>query len=317
MAIISKGCSLTSEQSLMHLVVIGGAGFVGRHFVAAALQHGHRVTVVGRRETEPEDLVCHVYRSGGLEGLAADLDLLARADLICHFATATTPAASNREPLADLDGNLRQTVQLLESMRRSGNRRILYLSSGGAVYGAPQHLPIDERHPLNPISSYGVVKVAIENYLRMYEANQDFRATIIRPSNPYGPGQDLSGQIGAVTTFLRAAFKEEPITIWGDGTVVRDYIFISDLVSLLLLAVESQFSGVFNCGSGVGTSLIDLIDAVERASGRQLSTQFEPARAFDPSQVILDVSSASRTFGWRPAMTLAQGIDLTIAKMLK
>ena len=185
------------------------------------------------------------------------------------------------------------------------------------MYGAPQHLPIDERHPLNPISSYGVVKVAIENYLRMYEANQDFRATIIRPSNPYGPGQDLSGQIGAVTTFLRAAFKEEPITIWGDGTVVRDYIFISDLVSLLLLAVESQFSGVFNCGSGVGTSLIDLIDAVERASGRQLSTQFEPARAFDPSQVILDVSSASRTFGWRPAMTLAQGIDLTIAKMLK
>jgi len=298
----------------MHLVVVGGAGFIGRHFVSAALHRAHTVTVVGRSATPPVGLQVD-YRSGGLAGLAVDADLLARADLICHFATAATPAASNRDPLADIDGNLRQTVLLLEAMRATGNRRVLFLSSGGAVYGTPQYLPIDERHPLNPISSYGVVKVAIENYLRMYEANYDFHATIIRPSNPYGPGQDSSKQIGAVNTFLRAALNGDEVAIWGDGTVVRDYVYVADLISLMMAAAERHVTGTFNCASGVGTSLLELVDAIQRISGRALSIRFMPARAFDPQRVVLDLSATRRAFDWLPETTIDQGMSFTMADM--
>ena len=196
-------------------------------------------------------------------------------------------------------------------MRASGNRRILFLSSGGAVYGAPQYVPIDERHPLNPISSYGVTKVAAEQYLRIYEANHGFRVTIVRPSNPYGPGQATSRQVGAVTTFLAAALSGSPVTVWGNGSVVRDYVYISDVVALLLAAAEREAVGTYNCGSGVGVSLAELIGIVEEVTARKLSTTHATARPFDPQAVILDSSSARQVFGWLPKVDLQQGMERT------
>ena len=297
----------------MHLVIVGGNGFIGSHFVAAAVAKGHRVTVVGHNSVPS---VRHDYPfefvPGGIHALAEAPSLLQRADRICHFATSTTPASSNADPVADVEDNLVGTIKLLEAMRQSGNRRILFLSSGGAVYGHPRYVPIDEAHPINPLSSYGVVKAAVENYLRMYEANYDFRATIIRPANPYGPGQSTTGQLGAVNTFIRLSQTGQPATLWGDGSVTRDFVYIADVVALLLAATESEATGTFNCGAGVGTSLIDLIGIVERATGRTLERQLQPARAFDPPEVVLDISSARQAFNWRPQVSIEAGVTMTI-----
>lgn len=296
----------------MHLVVIGGNGFVGRHFVSAAVGKGHSVTVVGRSPSMSiEDGSAVDYRSGGIEALAADTDLLGRADRICHFATSSTPATSSADPLADIENNLMPAVRLLEAMRRTGNRRILFLSSGGAVYGRPHYLPIDEAHPVNPISAYGVVKSTIEQYLRMYETNYGFVSTIIRLANPYGPGQNSLGQLGAVNTFIHLALTGQPATIWGDGSVVRDFIYISDVTALLLAAAEGDATGTFNCGAGAGTSLIDLMNTVEQATGKTLQRQFRPARSFDPLEVVLDITRARKVLGWQPAVELAAGVLLT------
>ncbi|MBN9332125.1 NAD-dependent epimerase/dehydratase family protein [Devosia sp.] len=297
----------------MHFVVIGGNGFIGRHFVSAAVSKGHRVTIVGRAASIADEHGPAVdYRSGGTQALAADSELLSRADRICHFATTSTPATSNADPLADIESNLMSTVRLLEAMRQTGNRRILFLSSGGAVYGRPHYLPIDEKHPLNPLSAYGVVKSAIERYLRMYEANYSLAPTIIRLANPYGPGQNSFGQLGAVSTFIHLALTDQPATIWGDGSVIRDYVYISDATALLLAAAESDATGTFNCGAGTGTSLIELMETVEQATGKTLHRQFKPARSFDPPEVVLDVSLAHSIFGWRPAVPLTAGVSRTV-----
>ena len=297
----------------MHLVVVGGSGFIGSHFVDAAVRHGHTITIVGRSYSPPQQFGHLDYLAGGLRALSTATELLERADLVCHFASATTPTSSSLDPLLDVTGNLSETVQLLEAMRVVGNRRILYLSSGGAVYGQPQYLPIDERHPLNPVSSYGAVKAAIEHYLRIYELSYGFRVTVVRPANAYGPGQEISMHLGAVNTLLRSALKEETVTIWGDGTIVRDYIYISDLVALLLSSVEREVTGIFNCGAGIGTSLIDLLSAVELQTGRRLTKDFKQARPFDPSRVVLDISLSARTFDWLPKVSLEEGIALIMA----
>lgn len=297
----------------MHLVVIGGNGFIGRHFVAAAVAKGHSVTIVGRASSIAHEHGPAVdYRSGGIAALAGDTALLGRADRICHFATSVTPATSNADPLADIETNLMGTVRLLEAMRHTGNRRILFLSSGGAVYGRPHYLPIDEAHPLNPVSSYGVVKAAIEQYLRLYEANYGFAPTIIRLANPYGPGQHSIGQLGAVNTFIYLAQTGQMATLWGDGSVVRDFVYISDATALLLAAAESEATGTFNCGAGAGTSLLQLIEMVEWATGCVVERQFKPGRPFDPSEVVLDISKARATFGWQPMVLLSLGIEQTI-----
>lgn len=302
----------------MHLVVVGGNGFIGSNFVAAAVDCGHEVTVVGHT---PTPRLAHgrpfQFLGGGLDALAGNQDLLARADRICHFATMVTPASSNADPIADITGNLAPTVRLLEAMRHNGNRRILFLSSGGAVYGHPHYVPLDEAHPLNPLSSYGVVKSTIEQYLRLYEANYGFAATIIRPANPYGPGQTSIGQLGVVSTFLHLAQTGGTATLWGDGSVVRDFIYVSDVVALLLAAVQSDKTGTFNCGAGTGTSLLELIGIVEQITGSALAREFRPARAFDPPEVVLDISRAQKAFNWSPLVSLEQGILATAAEKIR
>jgi len=304
-----------AERSL-HLVVVGGNGFVGSHFVAAAVDVGHRITVVGRR---PRPVFEHGrpfdFLGGGIAALIAAPDLLDNADCVCHFATTTTPASSNADPAADIETNLVPVVRLLEAMRRWGNRRILYLSSGGAVYGRPQTLPIPEDHRLAPVSSYGVVKASIEQYLRLFETTEDFHATIIRLANPYGPGQASGGSLGAVNTFIDRAIRGQPVQIWGDGSTIRDFIYISDVIKLLLATLTSDAGGTFNCGAGTGTSLIELVGLVANTIGRSLAHQLHPPRRFDPPAVILDISRANRTFQWQPTVSLPEGIGITAAEV--
>lgn len=287
-------------------VVIGGQGFIGAAFVDSLKRRGHSVTIVSRDSNTEVEGVETV--TGGMDVLVSQPSLLAGCDGVCHFASATIPSSSVGGPLNDIESNLSPTLRLLEAMRLHGNRRLIYLSSGGAIYGLPNHIPISEDHGKKPISHYGLGKLAIETYLDYYSREHDFKVAAIRPANPYGPGQGKIGQLGAVTTFLRMIQNGQTATLYGDGSTVRDFVHIDDLCAMLMRIVETGATGVWNCGGGEGTSLKDLIRKIENATGKTLRIDYKPVRPFDPPAIVLDNERAKSELGWEPKVTLHDGI---------
>jgi len=230
-------------------------------------------------------------------------------EVVYHLISTTVPGTSNLNPVADISDNLIATVVLLEQMAKVGVKRIVYLSSGGTVYGNPINLPIAEDHPLHPICSYGVVKVAVENYLAMYQELYGIHPTIIRPSNPFGPRQGHLGVQGVIATFLARIYDNQPLNVWGDGSIVRDYIAATDLVRLCRIVGELSIGGVFNAGSGRGISISDLIAVLIEVTGRQTEVAFEPSRKLDVKEVVLDISHATSSAGWSPSTDFAEEVD--------
>ena len=298
----------------MKLVVIGGNGFIGSHFVSSMVERGHDVVVCGH-STVPKFAHGRAFTmlDGGIAELVARFAEFEDADAVCQFASTTVPSTSDADPVRDIETNLVANVRLLEARKNSACRRIVYLSSGGAVYGRPEYSPMDERHPLNPVSSYGVVKVAVENYLRMFAANAGLSVAIVRPSNPFGPGQLAGGPLGAVPIFFDHIRRGKPIQIFGDGSTVRDFIYVSDVAELIASVVEGQVEGVFNCGSGVGLSLNGLIDMMVEVTGLEANRVNLPARAYDPPSVVLDTAHARKILPWDPKISLRRGLEHTWA----
>jgi UDP-glucose 4-epimerase len=296
----------------MMILAVGGSGFIGSYVVEQLLAAGHQVRAMSRgapryRQESPRlSLVTADVRDPHALRAA-----LRGCDAVVHMASTTLPATGDINPKGDIADNLVATVDLLESMRDLGIRRLLYLSSGGAVYGVPEIVPIPETHPLRPINSYGIVKVAAESYIELFARSAGLSPVILRPSNPYGPRQGRKGLQGLVNTLMSHAIGGEPVQIWGDGSVVRDYLHVRDLARLCGLAIGSPVEGVFNAGSGQGTSVREMIELVSAATGRRIDAQFGPARAVDVPVSILDNAAAGRSFGWRPEIDLAEGLSST------
>ncbi|PIW44356.1 MAG: NAD-dependent epimerase [Zetaproteobacteria bacterium CG12_big_fil_rev_8_21_14_0_65_54_13] len=293
----------------MNVLVLGGSGFIGSHVVDHLLAAGHRVRVFDRAPERYRSPLKQVeYRLGSFDDTFQVAEALQGMDAVCHLISTTVPGTSNLDPVADVQSNLINTLSLLEQMRKKSLRRILYLSSGGAVYGNPELSPVSESHSLNPISSYGVVKVAIENYLKMYQQLYGFEPIILRPSNPYGSRQGHAGVQGLIGTLLARALAGDALEIWGDGSVVRDYMHVTDLARLSVAALESGRCGVFNAGSGQGHSIHDIIDQIRNVTDEQLQVSYSEGRSFDVKEVVLDISHAKAVFGWQPEISLSDGI---------
>ncbi|MBL8262729.1 MAG: NAD-dependent epimerase/dehydratase family protein [Xanthomonadaceae bacterium] len=296
----------------MRALVIGGNGFIGSHLAEGLRVRGHDVRVLDPGQARADvDWTGIDYRRGAYTDAASIADALDDVDTVFHLASTTVPASSNRDPAYDVSSNLVGALGLLSAMQARGLRRIVFFSSGGTVYGDPEVLPVPESHPLKPISSYGIVKVAIEQYLSMYRHLGQLDPLVLRPSNPFGPRQSAAGGQGFVAAAIARLHEGAPLQIWGDGETVRDYIFIDDLVELAIRAAASGDCGIFNAGSGVGASLNDIRAAIERAAGRKMSVEHLPARGFDVRRVVLDVSAARERFDWSPAIDLADGIART------
>ncbi len=299
----------------MRVLILGGNGFLGSHLVDALLARGDVVDVVGRAPTlfNPDLMGSSGSSVSYHQGSFADTDflkpLLERADVIFHLISTTIPATSNQDPVADIQDNLISTVKILEILRYLPPKRFIYFSSGGTVYGTPQNIPIAESHPLDPKSSYGIVKVAIEKYLHMYGELYGVSSVVLRLANPYGPRQMKIGVQGVVATVLMSILQDKPITIWGDGKVIRDYIYIEDVMRLLLLVTDSAEIGTFNVGSGVGYSLLDILKTAAQITEKTPQVNYLPSRNFDIPAVVLDVALVSQTFDWKPEITLSQGIS--------
>lgn len=293
----------------MKVLVLGGNGFIGSHLVDELVASGHSVRVFDRFPEKFRPPRCEVdYRSGQFGDAFSMAEALQGVEVVYHLISTTVPGTSNLSPVADIRDNLIATVILLEQMMKMGIKRIIYLSSGGTVYGKPRELPIPVDHPLNPICSYGVVKVAIENYLFMYQELYGLRPTIIRPSNPFGPRQGHDGVQGVIATFITKMLHGETLTVWGDGSIVRDYLFVTDLAKLCLMVGETDFTGVYNAGYGKGLSVSGAIDMISEVIGIRASVTYQSSRSFDIQEVVLDNSRSETTFGWSPKISIEQGI---------
>jgi UDP-glucose 4-epimerase len=283
----------------MKVLVIGGSGFIGSHVVDKLLASGHSVRVFDRHPERYRAPLPEVdYHFGEFADRMALVEALSGVDVVYHLLSTTVPGTADLDPRTDIEDNLLGTINLLDSMQQLGLFRILFLSSGGTVYGVPDTIPIPETHALRPINSYGIVKATIEHYLEMYRRTRGFSPVIIRASNPFGPRQAHTGIQGVVSTFLRRILAGQTLEIWGDGGVVRDYLDVRDLAELCVRAGASDKQGAYNAGSGHGLSVNEIVQAVRVATQMDFRTIYKPGRPLDVPQSVLDCSRAKTDFGW-------------------
>ncbi|MDR7135220.1 UDP-glucose 4-epimerase [Lysobacter niastensis] len=295
----------------MRCLVLGGAGFIGSHLVDGLVSQGHQVRVFDRPQMSRDNLADHPLVEiieGDFANSGEMADAIRGCDVCYHLISTTLPKSSNADPVFDLESNLVATVRMLGHAVEAGVRKVVFLSSGGTVYGTPQHVPIEEGHPTTPICSYGITKLAIEKYLELFRHLHGLDYTVLRLSNPYGERQRINASQGAVAVFLGKVLHDESVEIWGDGSVVRDYIHISDVVSAMLRCIDRAPGSVLNIGSGAGLSLNEVLDAIERVTGRTAVRAYKPGRAFDVPVSILDIGSARRELDWQPVVEFDQGI---------
>lgn len=296
------------------VLVIGGSGFIGSHLCRRLLAEGRLPVVFDR---VPPSVGGVEYHRGDMSGVA-DLwpSLLENMEAVYHLAWTTKPQSANNDPLFDLQSNVAGGVHLLDGMARLSHRpRLIFVSTGGTVYGQTGSTPVREDHPANPINAYGISKLTLELYLRLYHRLHELDYLAFRPGNPYGEGQDPAGAQGAVAVFLGKILRGEPITIWGNGEVVRDYLHIDDLISALVAGLDYRPAPdsprTFNVGSGMGISLNQLIVLLERASGRRAEVTRAPARKTDVPQIVLDISLIRKHLGWSPIVSMEEGLKRT------
>src|SRR5665213_861747 len=303
-------------ETARHLV-LGGSGFIGRHVALRLAQLGQKVIVADR---EPLPAFSSQATTNEISFVqtnvrTADWDpLLSRCDVVHHYVWTTTPQSASAAPLDDLSDNVGLTITLLEAMRRHGGKRLVFASSGGTVYGRLKTVPVREDHALEPISAYGASKTAAEIYIGYFCRLFGIDARIARLSNPFGAGQNPNGNLGAVTTFLFRAMNEEVISIWGDGSIVRDYIHIADAANALAQLsmtrniAKSGASAVFNIGSGVGRSLNEIVEIVRGLVKRKVHVNYLEGRPFDVPVNVLDISLAKAVLNWQPRLSLEIGL---------
>ena len=308
---------MNSEMPHPHstVAVIGATGFIGSNLVDALLAAGYAVRGMGR--SFPGLLsaaaLCHPnfeQYQGDLSELTALEAVLNGAEICFHLASSTVPATSNLDPSSDVASNLIGSLKMLDVARASGVKRIVFSSSGGTVYGPPLMTPIPENHPNSPSCSYGIVKLAIEKYLALYNDLYGLDHIILRIANPYGERQRLVGGQGAVAAFLGRALRGEAIEIWGDGSVVRDYIYIGDVCDALIAAATRHSArGVLNIGSGTGMSLNELVGAISSQLGKPVKVNYHPPRSFDVPVNVLDIGLARNELCWAPKVLFREGLD--------
>jgi UDP-glucose 4-epimerase len=300
----------------VNCLILGGAGFIGSHLADALLGRGHRVRVFDLPNISLGNLqgcIVRVEVVGGDFGNSLDLlPALEAMDVVVHLVCTTLPGPSNENPEYDVETNIVSTLRLLRMAVEAGVKKIVFASSGGTVYGIPRVIPIPESHPTNPTCSYGITKLTIEKYLELYHRLHGLDYAVLRFGNPYGERQRIDSVQGAIAVFLGKVARDKEIAIWGDGSVARDYFYISDLLEAVVLVIESEIrSSVYNIGSGQAYSLNDLLAVIEGVTGKRPAVSYTEARTLDVPVNCLDISRARQELGWEPRVPLREGMART------
>lgn len=301
-------------------LVIGGRGFIGSYLVEALLAAGHNVRSFDRAGSQPQkaELEADERQFEFVAGDFCNPEDIARGvqgcDVCFHLVCTTLPKSSNADPVFDVSSNVQGSLRLLQYSVDAGLTKVVFVSSGGTVYGTPKYSPLDESHPTDPICSYGVTKLAIEKYCEVFRQLYGLEYSVLRLSNPYGERQRTDAGQGAAAVFSSKAIKGEPVEVWGDGEVIRDYIYVGDAAAALVAAAEYRGEHrVFNIGSGQGVSTNMLLKTIERCLDRKIERVDLPGRAFDVRENVLDISLAKSELLWRPAVDLETGLARLIA----
>ncbi len=299
----------------MKVLVTGGAGFIGSHVVDRLITEGHQAVVVddlslGRRQNiNPRAKfyqmdICH-------EGLI-ELFQQERPDVVNHNAAQVNLRLSVENPLSDARVNLLGSLNLLECSRRTGVKKFIYISSGGAIYGEPKKLPVREEDPIFPLSPYGLHKYMVELYLPLYYQSYGLRYTILRYPNVYGPRQDPRGEAGVVAIFSQQMLRGERPTIFGDGSKTRDYVFVVDIVHANMLVMDGGDQQAFNLGWGREVTDQEIFDRVRDALSADIQPIYGEKRPGEIDHIALKSSKIKRSLGWTPRIPLEEGIPMAV-----
>lgn len=296
------------------ILVTGGSGFLGRNIIQELTAKGYQVTCLDRYEA-PFLADCGAKFIPGDISEAKQVGIVLKdIDVVVHMACTILPQMSNSDPRFDIETNVGGTLCLLDAAVKNRVKKVIFFSSGGTVYGVPQKVPIPETHPTNPTCSYGISKLMIEKYLRLYRELYGLNSCALRLANPYGPYQRVKSAQGAIPVFCYKALKGIPIEIWGDGSVRRDFIYVGDVVSAVVKAIETddELPPEINIGSGKAESIRELLTLIAEVTGKKLNCQYQPARAFDVPVSMLDITLAEKHLRWKPLTSLSDGLVKTV-----
>lgn len=297
-------------------LVLGANGFIGSHLVDTLVKEGHFVRCFDRYKSE--NYLFEESVSGNVEIFSGDFlnrsslhEALDDIDYVFHFISTTNPLVSDGDPFIDIETNIKMSVELFSLCAEQNIKRIIFASTGGAIYGNVKHPgPISEDICPHPFSPYAIGKLTIENYLDYFSRKHNLNGTTVRISNPYGSRQNiLSGQ-GVIPIFLNKIRLGEPITIYGDGEMIRDYIYIDDVVNMItpLIKTEPKYN-LYNVGSGSGHSVNEVVEVMEKITGQKVKKEHQPTPPTYVDNVILDNSRYAQEFGVLNKTTFEQGIE--------
>jgi UDP-glucose 4-epimerase len=297
------------------ILLIGGTGFVGRSLVARLSSIFPEIYTIARGDDIIESLPNVRHYQSGLDNAVLLKKLLPNCRVVFHLASETTPGSSILQPALEATNNLLPSLRFLECLQEYSHLSLIYVSTGGAIYGNTENEKVSEDMPLSPLSYYGAGKAALEKFICAYSRQTGNTAVILRPSNFYGPGQVYRQGFGIVPTIFNLHLHGKPLQLWGDGKTTRDYLYIDDFVNfclLLLAKISSERAAtIYNIGSGQGTTLLELISTIEEITGKKISRDSQPARTVDVRRIVLDNSRINCRFHWTPQTDLHTGLKKT------
>jgi UDP-glucose 4-epimerase len=299
----------------MKILVTGGAGFIGSNVVDGFIQEGHQVTVVDNLSTGVESNVNKKAQFIKVDIRSVVIDTIfekMQPDVLCHHAAQIDVRKSVADPIFDAEVNIMGSLNLLNACIKHKVKKVVFASTGGAIYGEQDYIPADEKHPSHPLSPYGVAKLTIEKYLNYYHKTYGLNFVSLRYSNVYGPRQNPLGEAGVVAIFTEKLLTNKEAIINGDGNQTRDFVFVDDVVKANLLALDYSKSDVLNIGTGIETDINGIFRILKEQTGSKQQEIHGPAVAGDLKRNALDYTRAEKLLGWKPKYDLKKGIALTV-----
>lgn len=298
----------------MRILISGGAGFIASNVADAYIQAGHEVAIVDNLSSgniENVNPLAKFYQVDIADPRVEEVFAEFKPEVLNHHAAQISVPLSVDDPREDARVNVQGWLNLLESCRQHKVGRVIYISSGGVVYGKPEKLPADETYPLNPESPYGISKFTGELYLKFFAAQTGLKYVVFRYSNVYGPRQVPHGEAGVVSIFIQALMAGKTPTIFGDGAVIRDYVFVGDVVDANVRALDRGENIAVNIGTGIPTNVSQLYAAIQTSMQNNTPAQHGPPRRGDLQANYLNAALAGKILGWKPGTSLAEGIART------
>ena len=299
----------------MKILVTGGAGFIGSNLVDALINLGHDVAVIDNLSSglrKNLNLKARLYEIDIRDKKLSEIFEREKPDIVDHHAAQIDVRKSGEDPVADAEANILGSLNVITNCLRFGVKRIVYASTGGAIYGDPQYLPADENHPINPISQYGISKHTVEHYLHLYSIIHGLEYVALRYSNVYGQRQNPYGEAGVVAIFAIQMLTGQQPTIFGPGDKTRDYTHVSDIVAANIIALDHGKNTIYNIGTGIETKDQEIFDTLASVLGYKGKPIYAPVRKGEVYRISLNCGKASKELGWRPKLSLREGITRAV-----